>query len=128
MMTNQRRNMFFKCPTRYFINNKIVLLCSVMFIYEYKKRNGIPNIKYTFWGLERVIFAFKIVSRNSASDIIFLLTFLWFEYFKSHTPNVPATNTKIYWRHTYLALLKQLTPYFKQQLRSVLYMVLQDVI
>ena len=76
MMKNQRRNMLFTCLTRYFINSKFVLLCSVLFICEYKKHNGIPNIKITFWEPERMIFTSKIVTRNSASDIIFLLTFL----------------------------------------------------
>jgi len=76
MLTNQRRNILLKCLTHYFINNKFVLLCSVLFFYEYKKHSGIPNINITFWGREWVIFTSKIVSRNNVSDIIFLLTFL----------------------------------------------------
>jgi len=68
--------MLFKCLTRYFINNKFVLLRSVLFVYECKKHSEVPNIKITFWGLERVIFTSKTVSRNSVSNIIFLLTFL----------------------------------------------------
>ena len=103
MMTNQHRNMLFKCLTRYFINNKFALLCSVLFIYEHKKYNEIPNIKITFWGHERVTFTSKIARRNTKCFRNYFLTdlsLIWI--FQVTYTYDPATNTKINWQHTHI--------------------------